>query len=76
DDDPANPLAGAPLWALAEPLVAALPGDQRAPYELAVVVQQAIDAGEMIAGIEIGKTRDLTYPVDLIRENFPYLRSQ
>ncbi|MFN2628313.1 MAG: sugar phosphate nucleotidyltransferase, partial [Gaiellaceae bacterium] len=46
DDDPANPLAGAPLWALAEPLVAALPGDQRAPYELAVVVQQAIDAGE------------------------------
>ena len=36
--------------------------------------QQAIDAGERIAGIEIGPTRGLTTPVDLIRENFPYLR--
>jgi hypothetical protein len=24
--------------------------------------------------VEIGKTRDLTYPLDLVKENFPYLR--
>jgi hypothetical protein len=24
--------------------------------------------------VEIGKTRDLTYPLDLVKENFPYLQ--
>jgi len=28
----------------------------------------------MIAAVEIGKTRDLTDPLDLVEENFPYLR--
>ena len=32
-------------------------------------------AGARVAGIEIGKTRDLTFALDLVRENFPYLRS-
>ena len=68
-------VAGAPLWAVGErvaPYVEARPGS--APWELATAFQQAIDAGERIAGIEIGPTRGLTTPVDLIRENFPYLR--
>ena len=37
-------------------------------------VQREIDAGERVASIEIGATRDLTSPVDLLLENFPYLR--
>jgi CTP:molybdopterin cytidylyltransferase MocA len=68
-------VAGAPLWAVGEwvaPYVEARPGD--APWELATAFQQAIDAGERIAGIEIEPTRGLTTPVDLIRENFRYLR--
>jgi CTP:molybdopterin cytidylyltransferase MocA len=73
DADPGNPLGAAPLWVLgprAIPLLDGLPGP---PYELADAVQRAIAAGLPIAGIEIGKTRDLTYPVDLVQENFPYL---
>jgi CTP:molybdopterin cytidylyltransferase MocA len=68
-------MAGAPLWAVGPgvaPYVEALPG--QAPYELATAFQHAIDAGEQILGIEIGATRDLTTPLDLLEENFPYLK--
>jgi len=72
---PSNPLAGAPLWLLG-PEVARfldpLPG--KAPYELATAFELAVAAGERVAGAEIGKTRDLTRPEDVIVENFPYLR--
>ena len=74
DDDPRNPLAGAPLWLLspgAARFLDPLPG--KPPYELSTVLQLAVDSGEPIAGIEIGPTRDLTAPLDLVRENFPYL---
>jgi NDP-sugar pyrophosphorylase family protein len=74
DDDSENPLAGAPLWVVG-PAVARfldpLPG--RAPYELASAFELALAAGERIAGVEIGKTRDLTRPEDLVAENFVYL---
>jgi glucose-1-phosphate thymidylyltransferase len=74
DDDLRNPLGGAPLWLLgpaAARLLDPLPG--KPPYELSTVFQLAIDSGEPVAGIEIGPTRDLTAPLDLVRENFPYL---
>ena len=45
------------------------------PFELALAFQHAIDAGERVAGIQIGPTRDLTAPVDVLEENFPYLRN-
>jgi GTP:adenosylcobinamide-phosphate guanylyltransferase len=65
-----------PLWAVG-PAVAsrvdALPGAP--PFELSTAFQQAIDAGEEIAGIEVGPTRGLTTPFDLVEHNFPYLRS-
>jgi hypothetical protein len=67
-----GPMSGAPLWALAAPVVEQLRCD-REPYELENSFQAAIDAGAMIAAIEIGKTRDLTDPLDLVEENFPYL---
>jgi dTDP-glucose pyrophosphorylase len=78
DDDPANPLAGAPLWMLGpelEPHLRRVPQRQRRPYELAPAYQEAIDAGVPVAGVEIGPTRDLTHAVDLVKENFSYLGS-
>ena len=74
DDDPANPLSGAPLWALGAAVREWLCRD-REPFELSNAFQAAIDAGARIAGIEIGKTRDLTHPLDLVQENFAYLAS-
>jgi NDP-sugar pyrophosphorylase family protein len=74
DPDPANPLAGAPLWALGEPVGALLDELPGPPFELAAAFQRAVDAGARVAGVEIGPTRDLTRPEDLVEENFPYLR--
>jgi len=42
-------------------------------HAAADAVERAVGEGLEIAGIEIGKTRDLTHPVDLMQENFPYL---
>lgn len=72
DDDPGNPLAGAPLWVVGPEAAARLRVDRK-PWELGASFQAAIDAGVAIAGVEIGKTRDLTDPLDLVEENFPYL---
>jgi len=67
-------LSAAPLWGLGEPVVSRLCLD-REPWELENAFRAAIAAGARIAAIEIGKTRDLTDPLDLVRENFPYLMS-
>jgi NDP-sugar pyrophosphorylase family protein len=74
DDDAANPWSGAPLWGIRAPVAERLCLD-RAPFELENAFQAAIDAGETVMSVEIGKTRDLTYPLDLVKENFPYLRA-
>jgi UDP-N-acetylglucosamine diphosphorylase / glucose-1-phosphate thymidylyltransferase / UDP-N-acetylgalactosamine diphosphorylase / glucosamine-1-phosphate N-acetyltransferase / galactosamine-1-phosphate N-acetyltransferase len=73
DDDPHNPWSAAPLWALGPALTERLCLDQP-PYELENAFESAIEAGETVTAVEIGKTRDLTYPLDLVEENFPYLR--
>jgi NDP-sugar pyrophosphorylase family protein len=75
DDDPGNPLASAPLWALGPELAPWLDDLPGPPFELATAFQQAIDAGLHVAGVVIGPTRDLTYPVDVVTENFRYLGS-
>ena len=70
DSEPGE-LSPAPLWGLTgEISLDDLPGP---PFELAVAFQRAIDAGKPITAIEIGRTRHLTEPADLVRENFPYL---
>ena len=74
DDHPANPWSGAPLWALG-PAVAEWLCRDRPPYELENAFQAAVAAGETVIAAEIGKTRDLTHPLDLVEENFPYLRA-
>jgi NDP-sugar pyrophosphorylase family protein len=73
DPDPSNPLAGAPLWLLGPALVRLLEGLPGPPFELAEAFQRGVDAGLRVHGVEIGRTRDLTDPLDLVRENFPYL---
>jgi dTDP-glucose pyrophosphorylase len=75
DDDPENPVGSAPLWGLGPELVPFVDALSGPPYELGVAFENAIAAGLAIAGFEIGKTRDLTYPEDLVKENFTYLRS-
>ena len=75
DDDPANLLSGAPLWLLTKDTAPYLDGLGGPPYELAELFQRALDDGLEIAGVEIGATRDLTYPLDLVQENFTYLGS-
>ncbi|MHB8470227.1 MAG: sugar phosphate nucleotidyltransferase [Gaiellaceae bacterium] len=75
DRDPANRLSGAPLWGFGPRLVPFLEGLGGPPYELGDAYANALAAGLEIAGVEIGKTRDLTHPVDLVVENFPYLGS-
>jgi NDP-sugar pyrophosphorylase family protein len=72
DDDPLNPLSGAPLWLLGRRLVPYLCVDER-PYELRNTFQRGIDEGADVRAVEIGPTRDLTHPIDLVEENFLYL---
>jgi len=63
-----------PLWLVGERVhrfLDPLPG--KAPYELQDVFAKAVDDGAQVSGIQIGRTRDLTSPVDLVRQNFAYL---
>ena len=76
DDDSANPNTGAPLWWFGAELVPYLDALGGPPYELAHALQRGIDAGHRVIGVEIGKTRDLTYPADVVVENFAYLRRE
>jgi NDP-sugar pyrophosphorylase family protein len=71
--DESLPFSSAPVWLLTEEIdLAGLSGP---PFELSKAFQRAIDAGKRVAAVEIGPTRDLTHPSDLVRENFPYLGS-
>ncbi|HSC72697.1 MAG TPA: sugar phosphate nucleotidyltransferase [Gaiellaceae bacterium] len=74
DEDSASEWTPAPLWGLGAAVAQRLCRD-RPPYELGNAFQSAIAAGEAVRAIEIGKTRDLTDPLDLVEENFPYLRA-
>jgi CTP:molybdopterin cytidylyltransferase MocA len=64
-----------PLWLLGAAVARwldPLPGQP--PFELLEVFRLAIDAGAEVSAIQIGRTRDLTSPVDLMDANFDYLR--
>jgi CTP:molybdopterin cytidylyltransferase MocA len=69
----ATPFAHASLWGLGRPLLPFLTGLGGPPYELAEGYQRAIDGGLEISAFEVGRTRDLTDPLDLVKENFSYL---
>jgi NDP-sugar pyrophosphorylase family protein len=71
-------MTAAPLMGLGDAVIRELSGvcspPFRAPYEVADAFQRAIDGGAAVAAIQTGATRDLTNPLDLVEENFPYLR--
>jgi NDP-sugar pyrophosphorylase family protein len=73
-DESGNPWSAAPLWALARSVAEHLCRD-RPPHELENAFQAALDTGETVIAVEIGETRDLTYPLDLVERNFPYLQA-
>ncbi|HEY2542458.1 MAG TPA: sugar phosphate nucleotidyltransferase [Gaiellaceae bacterium] len=75
DDDPENPVGSAPMWGLGPEIAASLRDLPGPPFELGVAFERAIAAGLAVVGLEIGKTRDLTHPEDLVKENFTYLGS-
>src|SRR6266536_3476052 len=63
----------APLWGLSEAVTGVLDDLPGPPYELLQAVRQS---GSEFARIQIGNTRDLTDPLDLVRENVSYLDDQ
>jgi MurNAc alpha-1-phosphate uridylyltransferase len=68
-------LAAAPLWFLGAELAASLSSLPGPPFELAEAFRSALADGRKIAALELGPTRDLTRPTDVILGNFPYLES-
>jgi dTDP-glucose pyrophosphorylase len=74
DDRPgARKLAAAPLWFLDDRFAGRLEGLPGPPYELAEAGRRLLATGETILALELGPTRDLTHPEDVVRHNFPYL---
>jgi choline kinase len=63
----------APLWLLGEELTGVLGTVPGPPFEIASAVQEAISVGKEILALEVGPTRDLTRPADVVANNFPYL---
>ena len=66
-------LTSVPLWGIGAEVVRFLDDLPGPPYELADVFGRALDANVDVRGVVVPGTRDLTHPLDLIRENFPYL---
>jgi CTP:molybdopterin cytidylyltransferase MocA len=62
-----------PVWALREQAVSFLDDLPGPPHELLTAFGRIGESGLHIQTAEIGPTRDLTTPADLIRENFVYL---
>jgi dTDP-glucose pyrophosphorylase len=65
--------SAAPIWFLGEELAESLRAVPGPPFEIAHAVQEAIAAGREILALEMGPTRDLTRPTDVVAHNFPYL---
>jgi NDP-sugar pyrophosphorylase family protein len=68
-----TPFAHASLWGLGPALTPYLADLGGPPFELAEAYQRAIEEGLRVSAFEVGPTRDLTDPLDLVQENFLYL---
>ena len=73
DESDGSGLAAAPLWFLDERLAGSLASLPGPPFELAEAVARTLADGREIAALDLGPTRDLTRPTDVILRNFPYL---
>ena len=62
-----------PLWGIGPELLRYFDDLPGPPYELRVVFERAESDGVEVARMELGPTRTLTEPADLVVENFVYL---
>jgi hypothetical protein len=65
-----------PLWGVGPELVRHLDDLPGPPYELQTAFERAVEAGLELASLELGPTRVLTEPADLVLENFVYLAEE
>jgi N-acetyl-alpha-D-muramate 1-phosphate uridylyltransferase len=72
-ESPEGVLTGAPVWFLSEGLAGGLRDLPGPPYELGSAFRNALAAGRRVAALELGPTRDVTRPADVLVRNFPYL---
>ena len=66
-------LTAAPLWFLAEGVLPRLEDVTGPPFELASAFRGEGGVSIELVALEVGPTRDLTRPEDVVVENFPYL---
>jgi CTP:molybdopterin cytidylyltransferase MocA len=65
--------AAPPLWGVGTELLAYLEDLPGPPFELRRAFERARAAGRQVAALELGPTRALTHPADLVVHNFVYL---
>ena len=66
-------LTAAPLWFFAAGVLPRLEGLTGPPFELAAAFRNETGTGLDVLALDVGPTRDLTRPQDVVVENFPYL---
>jgi choline kinase len=66
-------LTAAPLWCFSEGVLPRLDDLPGPPFELAAAFREDAGAGIEVLALDVGPTRDLTRPEDVVVENFPYL---
>jgi choline kinase len=66
-------LTAAPLWFFAASVLGRLEGLPGPPFELAAAFRKKGGAAIDLLALDVGPTRDLTRPEDVVVENFPYL---
>jgi CTP:molybdopterin cytidylyltransferase MocA len=62
-----------PLWGVGPELVGYVEGLPGPPHQLLDAFSRAADAGHELTAIELGRTRQLTEPADVVLHNFVYL---
>ena len=65
-----------PLWGLGPELVRYLDGLPGPPYQLQDAFRRAADEGHELTTVELGPTRQLTKPGDVVLHNFVYLAQE
>jgi len=66
-------LTAAPLWFFAAEVLPRLENVPGPPFELAAAFREDAGPGIELLALDVGPTRDLTRPDDVVVENFPYL---
>jgi dTDP-glucose pyrophosphorylase len=65
--------SGAPLWFMDAGIALTLEHLPGPPFELSRAFEDALEQGVRIVALDLGPTRDVTRPEDVVLENFPYL---